>query len=329
MQSDHNQFRFSEFVPLSRRSFFVGAAAMGLAGGLGASSSSASPEKESNGKPPVVLFTKHLAWMGYDELADSLAELGFDGADLTVRPGGHVLPENVEEDLPKATEAIRKAGRDVMMISTRISDPDDKHTEPILKTASALRIPFYRIGAWHYQKDRGILEQLREYTPKLKALAAMSAHYNIRAGYHNHSGPRYIGGPIWDLFVMLRGVDREWIGSNFDTGHAVAEGGGGAWETNFKLISNRIKMSAVKDFIWEKDPKRGWQRRFPPVGQGMVNWPYALRLFKGIQFTGPFSMHFEYDIPGDTEEEKRKNHLAAFRRDLGVFRRLLHEAGLA
>ena len=33
-------------------------------------------------------------------MAEVVAENGFDGADLTVRPGGQVLPENVEKDLP-------------------------------------------------------------------------------------------------------------------------------------------------------------------------------------------------------------------------------------
>ena len=79
-----------------------------------------------------------------------MAEMGYDGADLTVRPRGHVLPENVERDLPKAVEAIRKAGLEVSMITTDISSADDQWTEPILKTTSQMGITLYRIGGWHY-----------------------------------------------------------------------------------------------------------------------------------------------------------------------------------
>ena len=43
----------------------------------------------------------------YNEMSKVVAEMGFDGVDLTVRPQGHVLPERVEADLPKAVEAIR------------------------------------------------------------------------------------------------------------------------------------------------------------------------------------------------------------------------------
>lgn len=317
-----------EFSGFSRRSFLGKVWAVGIAMGLADASFSEKTGKPSGSKPPVLMFSKHLGWMGYKELADTVVQLGFDGVDLTVRPGGHVLPERVEEDLPRAVESLRNAGLKVTMITTRISDPDDKHTEPILKTASALGIPFYRIGSWRYEKGRGILEQLREYNAKLKAMAAMNRHYKIRAGYHNHSGPGYIGGPIWDIWEMMRDVDPEWVGSNFDVGHAFSEGGAGAWETNFRLISSRIKMSAVKDPLWVKDPKKGWQRRFVPMGQGMVDWGKVLQLFDEIGFTGPFSMHFEYDIPGRNQQEIRKNLLDAFHRDLGVFRSFLRESGL-
>jgi hypothetical protein len=33
-------------------------------------------------------------------MAKAATEIGFDGVDLTVRPKGHVLPDNVEKDLP-------------------------------------------------------------------------------------------------------------------------------------------------------------------------------------------------------------------------------------
>ena len=51
----------------------------------------------------IYLFSKHLQFLDYEEM-------GFDGIDLTVRPKGHVLPLNVEKDLPKATNAANKVG---------------------------------------------------------------------------------------------------------------------------------------------------------------------------------------------------------------------------
>src|SRR4030043_635172 len=39
----------------------------------------------------IGIFSKHLQWLGYREMADAAARLGFDHVDLPVRPGGHGL----------------------------------------------------------------------------------------------------------------------------------------------------------------------------------------------------------------------------------------------
>ena len=56
------------------------------------------------------VFSKHLHWLSVDVLADALAEIGFDGVDLAVRPGGHVEPERVETELPAAGKNGLRAG---------------------------------------------------------------------------------------------------------------------------------------------------------------------------------------------------------------------------
>jgi sugar phosphate isomerase/epimerase len=304
----------------NRRTFLGSSAA--LAAGMALKASAAT----ADARPPIVIFSKHLQFLDYQQVADALPELGYDGADITVRPRGHVLPENVEEDLPIFVKAIRKNGLDVPMITTNISGADDAYAESILRTASSLGIKFYRIGSWRYDESRGIIEQLQEYNVKMKKLAALNQQYNMQAGYHNHSGLRYIGGPVFDLYEMLKDVDPQWIGSNFDTGHAVVEGGGGAWITNFRLMADRIKMSAVKDFTWGKTEK-GWKHQFCPMGQGTVDWKLALSLFKKIGFTGPFSIHMEYETQGDTPAEIEKNALADLKRDQEVLRELMAQAG--
>jgi len=59
--------------------------------------------------------------LSYDETADVFAELGFDGIEAAVRPGGHVLPERVEEDLPKFAEALKKRGLEITILTSGIS----------------------------------------------------------------------------------------------------------------------------------------------------------------------------------------------------------------
>ncbi|HEU0007529.1 MAG TPA: sugar phosphate isomerase/epimerase, partial [Terriglobia bacterium] len=117
-------------------------------------------ETPKTAKPVVCLFSKHLGWIkDYDRLAERTASLGFAGTDLTVRPGGHVLPERVEEDLPKAFESLKKAGAPIAMITTRIQDPRDPTTRKILKTASSLGIRRYRRDGEKWEGSRDPLER--------------------------------------------------------------------------------------------------------------------------------------------------------------------------
>src|SRR5687768_1147671 len=69
----------------------------------------------------IAVFSKPLQWLDYRQLAQTAAQTGFNGLDLTVRPGGHVLPEKVAQDLPRAVEEARKAGLEVTMLTTAIT----------------------------------------------------------------------------------------------------------------------------------------------------------------------------------------------------------------
>jgi hypothetical protein len=89
--------------------------------------------------------------MNWFELARSAKRAGFGGIDLTVRKGGHVLPQRAAEDLPKAVSTIRGEGLEVPMITTELVTADDPTAVPILSTAGKLSIPFVKPGYYHYK----------------------------------------------------------------------------------------------------------------------------------------------------------------------------------
>ena len=81
----------------------------------------------------ICAFEKFLQSLSFSELADVIAELGFVGIEATVRSKGHVLPERVRDDLPRAVEAARAAGLEVTMITTAITGVDDPHARAVLQ----------------------------------------------------------------------------------------------------------------------------------------------------------------------------------------------------
>lgn len=94
-------------------------------------------------KLDIHLFSKHLQFLEYDAMAQAAAEMGFNGLDLTVRKNGHVLPENVKTDLPKAVKAVIKQGLTPKMLTTNVWDAKDLLHQNVLKTASNLGLPHF------------------------------------------------------------------------------------------------------------------------------------------------------------------------------------------
>jgi L-ribulose-5-phosphate 3-epimerase len=268
----------------------------------------------------IHVFSKPLQWLGYDDLASFLAEAGAEGIDLSVRPGGHVLPERVEEDLPKAVAAARKAGLTVNMMVTAIINANDKYTEPILKTASSLGIKFYRFGYYTYDESIGIWNSLQKIKPELKKIEALNKKYKIHGAYQNHSGIR-VGGPVWDIYEIIRDLDPTYVGCQYDIRHAVIEGGT-SWSTGFKLLAPWIKCTALKDSMWVKKGKR-WNADVVAMGDGMVNFDEYFTLVKKYNIKGPVSVHCEYPPfePPDNKlplPERRKLFLDLMKKDINI-----------
>ena len=306
---------------MKRRTFLA-------AGGL-ACGRAGVPAVSRSTRPTLCLFSKHLEWIrDYSRLAETIASLGFEGVDLTVREGGHVDPAKVDEQLPQACDAIRKAGLQVAMITTRISDARKPETVAILRTSSKLGIRFYRRGGENWNNSTAPLRRIAELHPKIRDLVALNQEYGMFAGIHNHSGFG-LGAAIWDLYELVKPFDARYIGANYDIGHATAEGGYGAWRSGFWLLASndRLKMVAVKDFVWRKR-EDGWRPGFCPLGEGMVDMKTFLSYLKQIAFAGPISLHFEYSSGSGSPEEKRKAQLSDMKRDLARLRTMASEAGL-
>lgn len=245
-------------------------------------------------KISVSIFSKHLHWLDYQEMAKVAAEMGFDGVDLTVRDGGHVLPQNVTRDLPKAVEIIREAGLEIYTITTDITDASDKDSQNVLKTAAELGIKNYRMGWYNYEKSGDILANLAIIERKLAELAEVNERYQIHGDYENHTGS--FGGPIWDLWLGLKDLDPRWIGCQFDIRHATVDGAE-AWPTNFRLLKNYIGSLTIKDFHWKKE-KDKWLAENVSLGQGMVDFPQYFKLVKELGIKKPLSLHLEYPLGG-------------------------------
>jgi len=299
---------------------------------MGAASAGAGTNTEKH-PLKVAIFSKHLLFLHGEELAQGASEIGFDGVDLAVRKGGHVVPERVRQDLPPLVSILRKHGLEVPMITTDIVDADTPYAEDILSTASHLGIRYYRWGGLTYKPDIPLAKQIDGMKPRVEKLAALNARYRGTAMYHTHSGLNVVGASIWDLHELLAGMDPAAVGVNYDVGHATVEGGFGGWINSFRITDKYVQGIAVKDFLWEKKGSDNWRPAWKPLGEGMVRLPEFFRMVAASQFNGPLQLHFEYPL-GGAEDGKAQIAdpsavFAQMRRDLQQLRTYLRGAGLA
>jgi len=281
---------------ISRRSFTkTAAAAMGSIPLLGFDSGIFDEYSTSQSDINVSLFSKHLQFLDYNDMAAATADMGFDGLDLTVRPKGHVLPERVADDLPKAIEAMKKYGIETNMMTTNVWDVNSEENKNVLTTASAAGIKYYRTGWLKYPEDKSIADSQTIYGQEAQELETLNQELGLIGCYQNHAG-KHVGAPIWDLSPILSATNNEHMGCQYDIRHAVVEGGA-SWELGLRQIKKYIKSIVLKDFKWGLVDGK-WKPINTPLGEGMVDFKRYFSLLKRYKINVPISLHLEYDLGG-------------------------------
>lgn len=281
---------------ISRRKFTkVAAAALGTLPLMGFESEVYKAIPKSKNGINVHLFSKHLQFLDYNEMSEAAAEMGFDGLDLTVRRKGHVLPERVRDDLPKAVAAMKKYGIAPQLMTTNVWDANDTVQKIVLETASNLNFKQYRTDWLKYPENRTIAESQVIYGQQAVALETLNEKLGLIGSYQNHAG-NHVGAPIWDLSPILEATTNQYMGCQYDIRHAVVEGGS-SWELGLRLIKPFIKSIVIKDFKWAIVAGK-WKPVNTPLGEGMVDFDHYFSLLKKHQINVPISLHLEYDLGG-------------------------------
>jgi len=262
---------------------------------------------------PLIVFNKPFQNLNFDDTADVLAEVGWSGLECPVRAKGQILPENVEDELPRLVEALKKRGLTLEVLTSDIVAINPR-AEKVLRTAAKLGIRRFRLGFMYYDLAKPIPPQLAGLKPALRDIAALAKELGLHGGIQNHSGARYIGAPIWDVYELLHDIDPEHLGICFDIGHATLEAGT-AWPLQARLMEPIFTAIFVKDFAWQKGGK-GFTAEWCPLGAGMVRREFFDWL-KTTSYRGPISQHIEYQEGAGPEQ------IAALKRELATLKNWL------
>src|SRR6266496_756003 len=238
----------SQSAPTRRDVLKLLAAAPLVAGrGLSAQTGPGSASKQTR----LCLVSRHLQWTNIEEAVAVAAEAGCKAISWTVRQGAHMVPANVERDLPKAVDLTRKAGLETPMLITALNDGKSERAEAVLDTMRGVGIRYYRAAPFRYDYSGDLAQQIEALKPRIASLVKLNEKYGTTAMYHTHSAYGNIGGGVWDLWLAVKDFDPQFVGLNYDLGHATIRGGTGWIETSH--ISHKfVHGLSVKDFRWVK-----------------------------------------------------------------------------
>jgi sugar phosphate isomerase/epimerase len=285
---------------LTRRAFLQSTAALAV-----------SPAFAQDAKPAWKIggFTKAIQELSFEKTAQAAVDLGWDGIECPVRAKGHVLPERIEEDLPKMVDALKAKGQELLVMATDIKGADEPLTVKVLRTAVKLGIRLYRVGSMKYKEGTPLPKQLDEIRARLKDLAALNRELGVMGLIQNHSGNGFVGASIWDIHELIKDIDPKQFGVHYDIGHATVEGGL-SWPTNFALVKDRIGAAIVKDFYWTHTPGEGQDTVWCPIGKGSIS-PKFFGMLRASGFQGPITAQYEYPIEGGKSLENRLRAMKA------------------
>lgn len=237
----------------------------------------------------ICAFIKFVQSLSFSDLAHEIHKIGLHGIEATIRPGGQIAPEDVEEKLPQLVNALNEKGLEITVMASHINRADDPVMEKVVRTAAKLGVKKYRMAYYKYDKSLDIKKTLKESRSMLKDLAQLNAECGIQAVYQNHAGLRYVGAGIWDIVQILDGIDPRHIGIAFDIRHATVEGGF-SWPVDWKLALPHIEAVYLKDFNWKDSRIEN-----VPLGSGIVHLKDFLKLLKeDVSRPIPISIHVEY-----------------------------------
>jgi len=264
------------------------------------------------------MFTKHL--QGYDvpEIIAALQSVGVEGADLCVRPGYPVNPENARQALPEAARKFHEAGLSIPLVTTPgdFTSAQVEYAESLFAACAEAGVGLIKLGYW-YMGDDDYWTALARCRRDLEGLCKLSEKYGVKVIVHNHSGAT-MGLNSCAARNIVQGFDPKYVGIFADPGHLSLVGE--PLPMAVSIDGEYLSAFALKDVIRVPTANGGWGIRVVPMGLGYVDWKTLCRILKSMSFDGPLSFHCEYSTlpPASVVDQARI--------DVRFFQSLMEEA---
>jgi len=241
------------------------------------------------------MFTKHLEGWDLGRIIAGLKSAGVDGADLCVRPGYPVTPENAPTELPAAARRFADEGLCIPLITTPgdFTDATMDYARPLFEACAEAGVKLVKLGYW-YMEEGGYWATVDRIRRRLEGFCALAEQTGVKPIIHNHSGGT-MGLNSSSVMNLVRGFDPSLVGVFADVGHLSIVGE--PYPMAFDIVRDYLSAVAFKDLVRQRFIENGkpvWRIDVWPLGMGYGDFPLVMKLLRDMAFAGPISFHCEY-----------------------------------
>jgi sugar phosphate isomerase/epimerase len=242
------------------------------------------------------MFTKHLEGWDLSQVIAGLKAGGVEGADLCVRPGYPVNPENAATELPAAAKLFADEGLVIPLITTPgdFTDAGIDYAESLFFACAEAGVSLVKLGYW-YMEEGGYWATIDRCRKRLEGFVELAARTGVKPIVHNHSGST-MGLNSCSVMNIVKGFDPAHVGVFTDVGHLSIVGE--PYPMAFDIVKDYMSAVALKDLVRMRVPvgdgAQAWGIDVWPLGMGFSDFPTVFRLLKEMGFAGPLSFHCEY-----------------------------------
>lgn len=241
----------------------------------------------------LAVFTKPWPQDRVPALAVRVAALGFDGAEIPVRPGFQVEVASAEKKLPELVSVFAETGLTVASVAGELD-------ERVFASCAGAGVGVIRVMApivrgEYIRSEERLRQQLADAVP-------LCERYRVKVGVQQHYGD-YVCDAT-GLRLLLDGTDPRWVGAIWDAAHDALAGL--EPENGLDLIWDRLLMVNLKNAYYERanGPEARhaeWARHFTTGRQGLASWPRVLAELKRRNYSGTLCLTAEYHDEADVE----------------------------
>ena len=244
---------------------------------------------------PWMMFTKHLEGWSLEAIMEGLKQATVEGADLCVRPGYPVNPENAPDELPKAARQFADAGLCIPLITTPgdCVDAGVSYVPALFGACAEAGVKLVKLGYWYMEED-GYWPSIDRCRKRVEGLVKLAEKTGVKPVIHNHSGGS-MGLNSASVMNIVKGFDPAHVGVYADVGHLSIVGE--PYPMALDMVKEYVAAIAFKDLVRQKmmiEGKPEWAVDVVPLGSGYGNFPLVLETLDTIGYSGPVSFHCEY-----------------------------------